>query len=202
MYLDRPLLYHGRKFDIRHYMIITHMFGVMRAYWYQEGYIRTSSYEFTLNNFDPEVHLTNDAVQKRCTDYQRYEPFNKLSYDEFQRYLDANLPQKKYNFKQQIMPQMKQMASDAARSVFTKIAPDNNQHNFEIFGLDFMIDRQFKPWLIEINTNPVLDCTCPLLNRIIPYMVEGAFRLSIDLAHPPPSHYPNSHKHMAPQVPL
>ena len=130
MYLDRPLLYHGRKFDIRHYMIITHMFGVMRAYWYQEGYIRTSSYEFTLNNFDPEVHLTNDAVQKRCTDYQRYEPFNKLSYDEFQRYLDANLPQKKYNFKQQIMPQMKQMASDAARSVFTKIAPDNNQHNF------------------------------------------------------------------------
>jgi len=44
-------------------------------------------------------------------------------------------------------------------------------NNFEIFGLDFMIDKNFKPWLIEINTNPCLDCACPLLDRIIPYMV-------------------------------
>lgn len=44
MYIDRPLLYNNRKFDIRHYMLITNLFGVTRAYWYAEGYIRTSSY--------------------------------------------------------------------------------------------------------------------------------------------------------------
>jgi hypothetical protein len=38
---------------------------------------------------------------------------------------------------------MKEMAADAARSVFTKIAPKNQMNNFEIFGLDFMIDRNF-----------------------------------------------------------
>ena len=38
------MLYNHRKFDIRHYMLITNMFGVMRGYWYQEGYIRTASY--------------------------------------------------------------------------------------------------------------------------------------------------------------
>ena len=94
------------------------------------------------------------------------------------------------------------MATDAARSVFTKIAPKNQMNNFEIFGLDFMIDRNFQPWLIEINTNPCLECDNPLLNRIIPYMIEQSFKLSLDLAYPPPSHYPNTCKHFAPLVAL
>ena len=44
MYLDRPLLYNKRKFDIRHYILITRIHGIMRGYWYLDGYIRTSSY--------------------------------------------------------------------------------------------------------------------------------------------------------------
>jgi len=43
---------------------------------------------------------------------------------------------------------MMRMGRDAARSVATRISPSNQMHNFEIFGLDFMIDRSFKPWLI------------------------------------------------------
>ena len=42
-YLDRPLLYNRRKFDIRHYMLITSLYGQTKAYWYSDGYIRTSS---------------------------------------------------------------------------------------------------------------------------------------------------------------
>jgi tubulin polyglutamylase TTLL1 len=37
--------------------------------------------------------------------------------------------------------------------------------------MDFMIDEDFHPWLIEINTNPCLELSCPLLGRIIPGMV-------------------------------
>lgn len=40
------------------------------------------------------------------------------------------------------------MGTDAARSVYNKIAPKNQMNNFEIFGLDFMIDKNFRPWLI------------------------------------------------------
>lgn len=43
---------------------------------------------------------------------------------------------------------------------------------------------------------------CPLLNRIIPYMVDQSFKLSLDLAYPPPNHYPNTCKHYAPLVQL
>jgi hypothetical protein len=95
---------------------------------------------------------------------------------------------------------MKKMGRDAVRSVFTKISPKNLLNNFEIFGLDFMIDSHFRPWLIEINTNPCLECICPLLDRIIPYMVEQTLKLSLDIIYPPPSHYPNTSRHLAPLV--
>jgi hypothetical protein len=43
-YIENPLLYKNRKFDIRHYMLITRLYGKMRVYFFGEGYIRTSSY--------------------------------------------------------------------------------------------------------------------------------------------------------------
>ena len=56
------------------------------------------------------------------------------------------------------------------------IDPEKKGHNFEIFGLDFMIDGDFHPWLIEINNNPCLEVNCPLLSEIIPNMLENALR--------------------------
>lgn len=62
--------------------------------------------------------------------------------------MDGKYPNKGYNFREQIIPKMKEMATDAAKSVYNKIAPNNEMNNFEIFGLDFMIDKDFQPWLI------------------------------------------------------
>ena len=42
----------------------------MKAYFYRDGYIRTSSKEFNLNNLGNKyVHLVNDAVQKYADNY-------------------------------------------------------------------------------------------------------------------------------------
>lgn len=71
-YLREPFLYQNRKFDIRHYMMINSSFGRIKGYWYEDGYIRTTSYKYSTKNNDPSVHLTNDAVQKYCKDYGKY----------------------------------------------------------------------------------------------------------------------------------
>lgn len=55
-----------------------------------------------------------------------------------------------------------------------------------------MIDRDFKPWLIEVNYNPCLEVNCPVLERIIPAMLENSLRLSLDPLFPPTSHFPAS----------
>lgn len=83
-YIDNPFLYCKRKFDIRCYVLMTSINGIQKAYWYQEGYIRTSCKEFNLKNIkDKFIHLTNDAVQKHNPDYGKYESGNKVSYNEF-----------------------------------------------------------------------------------------------------------------------
>ncbi len=43
-------------------MLVTH-YGTMRGYFYEDGYLRTSCKEFTLENFTNKyIHLTNDAI--------------------------------------------------------------------------------------------------------------------------------------------
>lgn len=65
-------------------MMITSLFGKQKGYWYKEGYIRTSSTNFTLKNMkDKFIHLTNDAIQKHGEDYGRFENGNKVSFFEF-----------------------------------------------------------------------------------------------------------------------
>lgn len=72
------------------------------------------------------------------------------------------------------------------RAVWGKMDPDKRVNTFEIFGLDFMIDDNFKVFLIEVNTNPCLELSAPLLARLIPNMLENSWRIVADPHFPPP----------------
>jgi len=39
----------------------------------------------------------------------------------------------------------------------------NREHSFEMLGYDFMIDDEFKPWLIEVNASPAMDYSTVLI---------------------------------------
>jgi tubulin polyglutamylase TTLL1 len=56
----------------------------------------------------------------------------------------------------------------------------------EVFGLDFMIDDEFRPYIIEVNTNPCLELSSPLLARLIPNMLENALKIGLDSVFLPP----------------
>ena len=43
-----------------------------------------------------------------------------------------------------------------------------------------MFDIDFNPFLIEINTNPGLEISSPLISKLVPRMIDDAFRLTID----------------------
>ena len=125
------------------------------------------------------MHLTNDAVQIKSDDYGKYEAGNKLSYADFQKYLDSNFSELNVDFERDIVPQIKCMITHSVRSVYSKIDPKRRCHCMEIFGYDFMLDENFKVILIEANTNPCLEITSTLLSRIIPAMLDDTFRFLI-----------------------
>lgn len=43
-----------------------------------------------------------------------------------------------------------------------------------------MIDETGHPWLIEVNTNPCLEESSKILKKLIPRMLDDAFKLTID----------------------
>jgi len=63
------------------------------------------------------------------------------------------------------------MSIDIIKANYLILDSKRSKNNFEIFGLDFMIDKDFKPWLIEANYNPCLEVNCPVLERVIPGML-------------------------------
>ena len=83
---------------------------------------------------------------------------------------------------------MKNIARESIMSVYGSIDPHKKDNTFEvslikikliflqILGLDYMIDDDYKIYLIEINTNPCFEISSTLLARIIPNMIENAIR--------------------------
>ena len=61
-YIENCFLVENRKCDIRTYILVTTVNGILKAYWYPDGYVRTSSTEYDIDNVDNlMIHLTNDA---------------------------------------------------------------------------------------------------------------------------------------------
>lgn len=81
---------------------------------------------------------------------------------------------------------MKQITQEMIQASFIFMDPERKENNFELYGMDFMIDSKFNPYLIEVNANPCLETSCPLLERIVPIVVEHSFRLGLDPLFPPP----------------
>lgn len=186
-YIERPLLVNKRKFDIRCFALMTSVNSNIQGYFYTEGYIRTSSKEFSTKHLENKyIHLTNDAVQKKSEDYGKYEAGNKISYNDLQNYINTTYPKANINFENDILKKIKKTVRQSFKAVYDKIDPYKRLHSFELFGYDFMIDEDFQVWLIEANTNPCLETGCAFLSRIIPACLENTLCLVLDPLFPPP----------------
>lgn len=91
------------------------------------------------------------------------------------------------NFYTKILPQIKQITIDIIFAAYPFIDPERKANNFEIFGIDIMIDENLKCWLIEVNTNPCIEVNCKVLANIIPHMLDNALAIGLDsLVSPSP----------------
>ncbi|CAK93842.1 unnamed protein product (macronuclear) [Paramecium tetraurelia] len=176
-YIEKPLLIKNRKFDIRVWVFLN---TDLSCYFFKEGYIRMASEEYRTNDVENiYIHLTNNAIQQHSDKYGQQELGNQLSFDQVSDYFKS-----KIDFRGKIVEKMKEMAYFAMRTVATKINKLNRKFCMEIFGFDFFLDELFNIYLIEVNTNPCLEESSPLLQMLIPRMVDDAFVLTVDQIFP------------------
>ena len=171
-YIERPLLFKGYKFDIRVLALYT---SNCQLFVFPESYIRLSSYEYSPDNLNYYVHLTNNAVQCNSKNYGSLCDGNIFGMTEFEKHIrdlekakfDQRVkngetepgekdPSEKFDgtyFMSEIRRVIK-ICFDAGHSV---INPNQRVNIFELFGFDFMIDENYKVWLIECNNVPSLS---------------------------------------------
>ena len=175
-YIEKPLLYNKRKFDMRIWVLLNHK---MEAYVFKEGHLKATSYEYDSQSKNSFIHLTNYSVQKYSENFSKFEYGNEISFSEFEESLLKDYGIEK-NVKKDIYPKLIEIIKISLDAVKDKINDLNRRGCYELLGYDFMFDENINPFLIEINTNPGLEISSPLISQLVPRMVDDCFRLTID----------------------
>ena len=71
-----------------------------------------------------------DEKQKKLDDYGKFESGNKLSYQEFQKYLDSQGI--KCDFAKDVKTKIRQLVQDSMRAVSRKMDPHRKNASFEM----------------------------------------------------------------------
>jgi hypothetical protein len=179
-YLEAPLLYNERKFDIRIWVLFTYVEKDSKydVYVFKEGHLKACCDLFNIDSDNLFIHLTNYSVQKHNKNFSKVEIGNEISFQLFQQELNRQNSGK--NFKKDIFPEIIKIIGISANAVKNKINIMNRKKCFEIFGYDFILDINCQPFLLEINTNPGLEESSPLIKMLVPRMIDDALRLTID----------------------
>ena len=174
-YLDNPLLYKKRKFDIRCYVLVD---SNLNVFFCREGHLKGSSELYNINNTNKFIHITNHSLQKKSLKFEQYEYGNEMSYSDFKSFMkEENIPLENFD---KMIEQMKFLVKISFKSVGSKLLRITPVLCFEIFGYDFILDNDFRPWILEINNNPGLGISSPVIEKLVPRMIDDALRLTID----------------------
>ena len=131
-----------------------------------------------------QVHLVNDGVQNKEESYGKFEEGNKLALADFAARVDAPANW----LEETLIPRMEAIMRYTIDAAHARLNPKKRQACFELLGFDFMLDADLRVDLIEINSNPCLETwSCPLLEGLIPKLVDDVLRVGLDQILPPPS---------------
>ena len=64
---------------------------------------------------------------------------------------------------QKINPQIKEIVKQSMKCALDGI--ENRKNSHELYGYDFMVDTDYRVWLIEINSSPSMDYSTVLLSH-------------------------------------
>lgn len=179
-YIEKPLLYKDRKFDIRLWVLVL---ASGEIYYYRNSYVRTSSGKYDLSNTQDYItHLTNNCFQVLADSYGQHEEGNIISLKALEDYIKA-IKDPSYNLEEHFFPWGVSHCVDVILSGKNRMK--RIPTSYELFGFDLMIDEDLRVWLIECNVNPHLGTPNAMMKKIVPEMLNEMLTLTVDKVIPP-----------------
>ena len=183
-YVKNIMLYNGHKFDLRIYWAILSVDPLIVVY--HDGTLRVSLGTYDTKNFtDLRVHLTNAVMQKKSTFYRKNKEKTRVSFPEFETYLndnkdkfDSDAASPFRHIKCQVKKALKTIvliyAKTLSRSNLPKITTTENA--FSLMGADFMVDKKLGIWITELQSGPGLpkntEAVATVMQSMLPELVN------------------------------
>ncbi|GAB1296714.1 Tubulin polyglutamylase TTLL6 [Apodemus speciosus] len=162
LYISKPFIIDGFKFDLRVYVLVTSC-DPLRVFVYNEGLARFATTSYSHPNTDnlDEIcmHLTNYSINKHSSNFiQDAYSGSKRKLSTFNAYMKTH----GYDVEQiwrgieDVIIKTLISAHPVIKHNYHTCFPSHtlNSACFEILGFDILLDRKLKPWLLEVNHSP------------------------------------------------
>ena len=149
-YVARPMTIDSFKFDMRIYVLVT-SFAPLRAFVYKEGLARFATESYNVGQENVFSQLTNASLNKHGRNWS----------NDFKWKLSDLLLELEHRY-QKSSEEIFQQIADVVAKTLALLQPTMAPNQitslvnpfYEIYGFDLLLDRNFRMWLLEINTNP------------------------------------------------
>ncbi|KAL4441343.1 hypothetical protein ABPG74_013638 [Tetrahymena malaccensis] len=172
-YIKEPLLLNKRKFDIRCYGLIASTKPLLLLF--NKGYARVCLQDYSLDDVESKnnkyCHLTNNAIQKSHKDFKAHKEDSIWTIEKLSEHIE-NVYQYGQEKQNEMWNQIKKIVRHVVLAGYPKLEKKVGQ--YELLGVDILIDQNLKPYLLEVNTNPALFVDTTSQEKVIPQMMHKA----------------------------
>eukprot|EP00435_Cladocopium_sp_Y103_P015372 s1614_g3.t1 len=163
-YIERPLLlFSGRKFDLRQWVMVR-SFRPLKVYMFSS---RLCNAPYDLGDLENrQRHISNWSVNKRG---KHVSDGAVASLDEFQEVLEMMTGHRSY-WEEELIPQLKTCIIQTLHAVQPNII--QRSESFEVYGFDFLIGEDLKPWLLEVNLSPACESRTAWMSEMLERMAS------------------------------
>lgn len=188
MTIDDTAKEQGYKFDFRIYMIVVSVNPLV--VFYHDGFLRVSLFKYSLTNLDYKAHLTNTELAKEIfksvgeggthngMNVDQLREFQMRTLDQFGDYLMTQDPKRYKDFiNKTLKPEFKRAYIHLAKMVQKNVLRKSNY--FEVYGVDFIMDRDDKIYVVEVNPSPMMVGTSPRKTELMKNLNQGIVKLAL-----------------------
>lgn len=131
------------------------------------------------------VHLCNNAIQRHLQPSNERHPSvprdNMWSSSDFKAFLQQEGRGAQWD--KVVVPGMQQAVVHVLQTAQDQV--EHRKGTFELYGADFMLGNDLRPWLLEVNANPTMACTSVVTTRLCPAVQLDMLKVVLDRRNNP-----------------